>query len=365
MPKYNPKNERIKREFFIWLKEAKRQSEASVDAAAKAISRFEVETKYRDFKVFHVNQVTAFKQRMADQQSQRTGEKLSKATLHSTFAHLKRFFLWLAGQHGYKSHLKYSDAEYFNFSEKGSRVATATRHKRSPTIDQLQYVLMSMPTTSEIEQRNRAIFAFTMLTGTRVSAIASLKLKHIDLAEGSVFQDAREVNTKFSKTFKTVFIEVDPAAREIFDEWVNYLRQQKLWGESDPLFPTTLMTQDQEKRFAASGIAREHWSSSGPIREIFKETFTNAGIPYFNPHSFRDTLAKLGQQRCKSAEEFKAWSQNLGHEGVMTTFTSYGQVATDRQREIIQALNAPAVHLVGEISPREAAVLAAMRHAGN
>ena len=37
-------------------------------------------------------------------------------------------------------------------------------------------------------------------------------------------------------------------------------------------------------------------------------------------------------------EEFKAWSQNLGHEQVLTTFASYGQVAADRQAELIRRL---------------------------
>ncbi len=39
--KYHPQNERIKRKYLTFLKEAKRQDETSVDAAAKAISRFE------------------------------------------------------------------------------------------------------------------------------------------------------------------------------------------------------------------------------------------------------------------------------------------------------------------------------------
>jgi hypothetical protein len=52
-----------------------------------------------------------------------------------------------------------------------------------------------------------------------------------------------------------------------------------------------------------------------------------------NPHSFRKTLALLGGQVCKSPEEYKAWSQNLGHEHVLTTFSSYGDVGRHRQAE--------------------------------
>ncbi len=66
-----------------------------------------------------------------------------------------------------------------------------------------------------------------------------------------------------------------------------------------------------------------------------------AGLPYFNPHSFRRTLVRLGETVCQSPEEFKAWSQNLGHEQVLTTFCSYGAVADRRQGEIIKDLAEP------------------------
>jgi len=65
------------------------------------------------------------------------------------------------------------------------------------------------------------------------------------------------------------------------------------------------------------------------------------GLPYFNPHSFRNTLVQIGQEICKTPEQFKAWSQNLGHEKVLTTFLSYGAVACLRQGEIIRGLAAP------------------------
>ena len=45
MTKHNPENERIKRKYFAYLKEAKRHSEPTIDAAAKALSRFEEFTR--------------------------------------------------------------------------------------------------------------------------------------------------------------------------------------------------------------------------------------------------------------------------------------------------------------------------------
>jgi integrase len=342
MTGYNANNERIKRHYFAYLKEAKRLGEQSVDAAAEALDRFEVYTQRRDFKLFHVAQAIGFKNRLADQISPNTGRNYSKATVHVTLGALKAFFQWLAGQPGYKARLRYSDADYFHSSASDTRVAKARRDPVGPTLEQVKHVIATMPSATEIQRRNRTLIAFTLLTGARDSAIASLKLKHIDLTTDCVHQDAREVRTKFSKTFPTYFFPVGAEIRQIVSDWVTHLRQVKLWGNDDPLFPATRVAQGKARQFEAAELERRHWSSAAAIREIFRVAFANAGLPYFNPHSLRHTLVRLGEERCRSPEAFKAWSQNLGHEKVMTTFTSYGAVSARRQAEIIRDLAKPA-----------------------
>lgn len=61
MRKHNSGNERIKRRYFTYLKEARRQEESTVDAAAKALSRWEDYAKHRDFRAFHIEQAVASK----------------------------------------------------------------------------------------------------------------------------------------------------------------------------------------------------------------------------------------------------------------------------------------------------------------
>lgn len=341
MTNHNPNNERIKRSYVIFLKEAKRQSESSIDAVAAALSRFESYTKHRDFKGFHFQQAVGFKAHLGKQANQLTGQKLSKATLNSTVRHLKAFFQWLAMQPGYKSRINYTDTEYFNLSEKDARVATAKRDKVVPTLEQIKRAIGLMPTTTDIEKRDRAVIAFTLLTGARDSATASIKLKHIDLLTDSVFQDAREVETKFSKTFTTYFFPVGDEIREIVSEWLKYLKEELLFGNNDPVFPKTEVGLGESRKFEAKGLKREHWSGAAAIRSIFREAFCRAELPYYNPHSFRGTLVRLGEELCQTPEDFKAWSQNLGHEGVLTTFYSYGEVQGQRQSEIFKQLRSP------------------------
>jgi integrase len=335
-----------------------------VDAVAKALHRFEDYTKYKDFKSFHFQQAVAFKKYLSDQKAEKSGERLSKATLYATLTRLKRFFHWLAGQPGYRSRLQYSDAEYFNLSEKDTRIATAQREQRVPTIGQIRHVLNSMPTKTEIESRNRALIPFTLLTGARDSAIASMKLKHVDLIAECVHQDAREVKTKFSKTFDTFFFPVGDDIVQILEEWIAFLRKEKLWGNDDPLFPRTKIALTADRQFGATGLDTSHWSSASPIRSIFREAFLGAGLPYFNPHSFRNTLTQLGEDVCKSPEEFKAWSQNLGHEKVLTTFTSYGKVSCDRQGAIIRALGVPRQAAQSSVDDFAEALFRKMRDSG-
>jgi hypothetical protein len=90
--------------------------------------------------------------------------------------------------------------------------------------------------------------------------------------------------------------------------------------------------------FENGGLDRKHWKDAAAIRRIFKEAFQRADLPYFNPHSFRNTLVTLGEQICPTPEAFKAWSQNMGHAHVLTTLTSYGAVAQHRQDEILSEL---------------------------
>jgi integrase len=197
-----------------------------------------------------------------------------------------------------------------------------------------------MPATTHIEKRDRAIIALLILTGIRDGAAVGLKLRHVDLADCSIRQDAHYVATKFSKTMTTWFFPVGGQAEVIFGDYVRFLREEELWSPDDPLFPKTRMGTDANGGFTPIGLERAQWSNAAAIRKIVKSAFEVHGMPSYGPHSFRKTLARLGQEVCKTPEKMKAWSQNLGHEDVMTTFRSYGQVHGDRQRQVLASLRA-------------------------
>ena len=333
--RFSPRNERVKREYFEYLREAKRYSTPTVDGVAKSIDRFERYNRHRDFRRFHYKSAVGFKDHLRNCLNGE-GKPLSKATLNSTLSNLKAFFYWLAEKPGYRSRFRYADADYFNLSEKEARVATARRERHGPTLEQVEAVLERMPSMTDVDLRNRALVAFALVTGARDGAMASMKLKHVDLESLCVKQDAREVKTKFSKSFVTTFFPVSKMAEEIVIDWVEHLRTQLLFGQDDPLFPATRIGLNVVGQFEPLGLERKHWTNATPIRAIFKRSFAAARLPYFNPHSFRKTLAQCAERICTTPEAFKAWSQNLGHESVLTTFSSYGSVAPLRQAELIR-----------------------------
>lgn len=65
-----------------------------------------------------------------------------------------------------------------------------------------------------------------------------------------------------------------------------------------------------------------------------KDRFEAVGLPYYNPHLFRNSIMKWGLKNLNQYE-FKALSQNIGHEHAMTTYNSYAKLSEDEQMEAI------------------------------
>ncbi len=338
MAKFNSENERTKHRYLAFLADAKRFSVGSIDQVAAALADFEGSTGCKDFRLFRIEQAQRYKRQLSNAANPKTGEPLAKATISSRLAALKAFFQWLALQPGFRSKINYTDAEYFNLSANDQRIAKTVRERPVPSIEQIRHVLATMPAQSDIERRNHALIAFTLLSGARDNAIASMSLKHVDLGNRRINQDAREVRTKNAKTITSTFFPVGDEVEAIVTEWIRFLQTERLWGPDDPLFPATKVSVGESGYFESLGLDRKHWKDAAAIRKIFREAFSGAGLPYFNPHSFRNTLAALGERICPNAEALKAWSQNLGHAQVLTTLTSYGTVSRERQAEILNTL---------------------------
>ena len=136
--------------------------------------------------------------------------------------------MWLAQRRGYARESNIDDVEYFNAPDNLSRVATARRYKAYPTVNQVRAMIEAIPVATDIQQRDRALIAFALLSGARDRAIVSFKLKHVDVENELIAQDAREVRTKRAKTFTSWYFPVGDDFRKIFSDWVGFLRDKKV-----------------------------------------------------------------------------------------------------------------------------------------
>ena len=335
--KINADNERLKYRYFGYLRETKSLGVHAIDQVAKALDRFEEHTGRRAFRDYRTEQAVSFKKHLAKVNAERGGKRLSKATITSTLHALRGFFLWLAEQKGFRR-IQRTDADYFRPSRSDEAIARATRPKPVPTVEQIRTVLAAMPHSSAVGRRDRALVALIMLTGARDNAVASARLKHLDLVEGQLFQDAREMRTKFSKTFPTWFFPIGENYVAMVSDWKEELESDYGFGPDDPLFPKTVTSFASNGEVLPPRFVRECWANADPIRRLFKLACAAAGVPYFHPHSLRHTLAQWGSYVCTTPAEYKAWSQNLGHDGVLITLTSYGTIPDYSQRELIRSI---------------------------
>ena len=134
MPKYCSENERVKRDYAFFLQTASGKQDATIDAALRAIDRFETSTNHKPFSKFHIEQARSFRAGLLDQTGP-NGRPLSAATITTTLKHLRNFFLWLSREPGFRSKLNANDANYFTPSEQDRRIAGARREGPVPTLD--------------------------------------------------------------------------------------------------------------------------------------------------------------------------------------------------------------------------------------
>ena len=330
----NEKNERLKRRFLEYRKFARQLSEKTLDREIASLERFDVWNGRKDFAQFHIEQAMGFRTHLEDSKT-KTGKPLSKSTMRSILTTLREFILWLSQQDGFRSRIKAADADYFNLSRRDEAEARAAPPRPAPSMNQAKRTLALMPSATAQQKRDKAIFALLCLTGIRVAALVSLKIKHIDLKEQSVTQNPREVATKFGKVIDTFFAKGFDEAETALADWITYCDDVVLYSPDDPLFPATAITAHSNSGFTANGFTRQHWKTTEPVRKIVRIAFETAGVPNYGPHAFRHMLARHAAKHCTSVAELVATSQNLGHTDVLTTLRSYGQISRDEQRKLI------------------------------
>lgn len=326
MSEVNPKNARL---IMEWVEELDREySTSTVDQKLAAMAIYEKAIAYADFATFSLDHVDAF---IAAIQN----KSVLNRTRASTVRHVKAFFEWMVMMEKIKGKQARMPLKALKLTKKDRRAGQAAKRKPRATIAQITSTIAAMPKNNAIERRNRALIAFTLLSGARDGAIISMLVGHVDLALKEVLQHPDEVDTKASKQIFTWFFPVGEAIISEVTEYIEFLKSELGFTDVDPLFPQDQRGRDENDQFTYNQLSKQRWATAQPMRDIFKKAFKANALKYFTPHSFRNSLMDLAYELGLSGEALKAWSQNLGHEKLDTTINVYGDVSRDRQRAII------------------------------
>jgi len=340
MNRPNIKNEHIKRKYFKFLKEAEGFSDSTIDIFNKAILRYEDFTICDEFtKKFNPDRMIAYKEWLRKRET--NGKAISNVTYHAYLRNLRKFFTWLCIQNGFKSKIHPDVISYLKVKNSEERMATQNKPREFPEYENVLKVIESIEPKNEIEMRDRALITFTLLTGMRDAAIASLPIDCVDLDSLTIYQDPNKgVKTKFSKYIQTTIFKFDEKLIGILKEWINLIKTKNFKG-IDPLFPRSKQNQDEINISFNESVEVEpvYWTDAGSIRKIFKKRFEAAGLKYYPPHTFRHLTKALAFKGCRNGEDLHAVSQNFGHENLATTFGSYGNFPPKKLNNIISNID--------------------------
>jgi len=332
MHKINPSNAKAIYLYQNGLKHVRGYDTKTIDAALRYIWQFDRFTGSLDFRNVERAQIVKFKDNLVEHRGE-DGKPRSPSTIVHTFGALRSFFEWLGAQEGYRRSIPADLPPYFSAPLHLVEMASAAAPKVVPTIDQLRSILGVMPADMPTQRRDRAMIAALFLFGVRDGALITLRLKHVDIERKRVFQDAREVKTKFSRTSMVDWFPLGEDLETIVIEWVRELRS--LGADDDaPLIPKTPF----KPWLGYKTIELDFLTSANTVRDVLKAATAAAGVPYFKPHALRSTVARLFDDWALSTKEMKALSQNMSHKSVLTTFRYYGDLEDEDKHAVINAI---------------------------
>lgn len=331
------KNELAKRAFYKYLENAKRFSPKSIECYEKAIWLWEKHTNKADFKLFNQTRAENFKDWLKNKKKKDSQNTVSLSYCYDILRYLKVFFEWLSKQTNYRK-INPTAIDYLNLTRGEVRIATQPKTKQCPTVDEVETIIENIKGKTEIEMRDKALISLMFLTSARISAIISLSMECFNKEQLTINQDPKlGVKTKNSKRFITALIPFSyKEPLKYFLEWFDYLEKEKGFKPTDPIFPATKKENGKNNLsyFSSTEVEPIFWKSNTSARKIVENRSKQAEVKYYNPHSYRDLLVKEISKLPLTQEQKKAYSQNLGHEKVGTTFGSYGDTMLDDDRQI-------------------------------
>lgn len=336
---YKVKNELMKRKYFKWIASSEGYSEKTIHQIEKALWIFDEFLK-NDYGIFNMDIADQFKTWLKKRIGKKRKKTMALSTQLFTLQAIRNFLTWLSAESGYRSRLKHNDIKCLKLNREESRKARSSKRRKHPSVAHVLKLCQSIDITSESAQRDRALIAFLFLSGARIKASTTLPLKCINLETKEVFQCPKEnVETKYSKQIYTTLHMFDDTLYQYFADWIHFLKNEKLFQDTDPVFPRTVTGYDQTKSEFKRCLDVEpyFWKTPVSVTYMLMKRAKQAGLPYYSPHEFRHGTIAEARKFCRTEEQRKAMSQNLGHARTDTTF-EYGNMDSYRVNQVISGM---------------------------
>lgn len=313
-----------------WQLYAGRYDVKTVDAHLASIRDFEIFVDCKAFIEIRDRDAARYRNWLVKKGSQPKEEGgLSSSSIRHRVSHLKLFFVWLRKQDGYRR-LSANILDQFDLPKSEQATILSRDAKEYPSLEEAILMVKSMPSTTLIARRDRAMVALAFLSAMRAGALVTLPLKNLDVEARTVIQDGSEMRAKNGKSFVIRWFPGLEIFAPFVIEWKAELEALD-FEEEDALFPPE--NDLRKHRHSVKPIRPP--KTNGPVNRAFAAASKGIGKS-FSPHSARHLIKSLGDSLCTSYLERKAWSLNLGHENEVITETHYGKIPVEKRMRILE-----------------------------
>ena len=165
MDETNPKNQRFK---LAWMEDLQiGKAPSTIDQKLAALAQYETATRWADFDSLCRDHVLEYLEFI---RSAKTSSKTKAAKVR----HVREFFKWMIMDERIKPKQARKPILMMRLTDKEQRAGRSKKMVKFANIEQITDTIASMPKTNAIERRNRALLAFTLLSGARDGAIISM-----------------------------------------------------------------------------------------------------------------------------------------------------------------------------------------------
>ena len=323
----NPVNEEIKQNYRFYLKHQRdfKLNNDSIKDKMSKIDKYDEFFNYADFMSFDTNKGVKYYDYLIERFEQ---NQIEMTTVLSYLMTIKEFLYWYFINHKCKARKKLLESLVtLEPKDEHRRLAQRLEYVEYPTHEEFEQII-SFPEETILDKRDKAILTFLYLSGARVGAVATATIKSFDEKRRIFFQDPLEgIKTKRSKHIISILLKFDKKYYECIRSWINFLKVECGFRGIDPLFP---VVKDVVKKNFMNG--------EGDYRKMIAKRCRDVSLPEYHPHAFRHAHIYKALSYVRNGWQFRALSQNVGHESMMTILEKYAKMRPDEYMRILREM---------------------------